>query len=350
MRKLVLLSLALLTALTLGLLGCEEEEEGIAEGEDGEIDVLEQLAETTTAAGQWVTYTGPEGGEITLAFLEDTADGYLLEFSASQDKDMLIAKALLDSSVYEEFEEGVHDFFSDPEGEQDGMMSSYMTDPSMETMDTEELRREAEENLDKLEANLKELQVQVDDKNAFDVKVDEIIELAREMLPDLLAMTEDFAAMAEEFEDEVEEEDAESEEATFETTRNEKVEIAGRTMLCNILTITADGDVAEIYYSPEIPFTGVVKIVHNGEDQLVMKDFGDEGAQSAFTVTELQPFGRRELEGILQGMLMMTQMAEGFGEAYGEYDFEGMGEGGEMDIAELERMAEEMEGMYPQGQ
>lgn len=344
--------LGLILALGLFLfVSCDEEDEEEAAGTE---DLLESFEQADIAVGQWVEYEMPEEGFAYLGLTDKSGEGYWLDAALGESEgEQLILRALIDKGNFEEALGDMRSWYRDPEGESDNLFGDYVEDPQMEDFDAAEMEKELSELLDEIEANLLKLHVQVDEKNAFDVKIGEVVDFSREMLPDLIAMLESFVALESDMMEEMEEEEIEEEadeetaEPTFETLPGEDFVVDGETIATNLVRITQGDSVTEIYYSPMVPFFGLVKVVADGEDVLTLSGFGQQDAESRFTVTELQEFGRREIEGMLEGALAMSaMMGELSAQMEGmEFDFGEMPEGGEYDMGELEAMMEQFEGL-----
>ncbi|OGD75324.1 MAG: hypothetical protein A2Y64_05520 [Candidatus Coatesbacteria bacterium RBG_13_66_14] len=298
--KLFLLILAF--AFLFGLMGCEEE--GGAEGENGEAGVLPTDTPTFTAElGEWVTYTAQDVGEITLALVGEEefggVPGYWIEMVVPAEGQKVVVKVLVEKEAYEEFGKEVVEWLRNPEIPEEGLLADAMATTGVEA-EGEATPEDIQKGLDEFNETVLRLIVEAEGQ-AFEIDIPSFTKLIGEQSAQMMEMGEE---MAEAYGGETEEAE-EIVMPTFELVKNVTAEVAGKTYACDKVVVTHEGESAEIFFSPEVPFFGLVKVVAEGEDKLVVTDYGRSGYTSQLTATEPMKIDANALMMMFMGAAMM---------------------------------------------
>ncbi len=306
--KLFMLILAL--TFLFALVGCEEEPG--AEGETAGTDVVPLGTPTFTAElGEWVTYSGPDVGEVTLALVGEEeyngVPGYWIEVVVPEEGQKVVVKVLVEKEAYEQFGKDIVAWLEDPKMPEEGPLADYMATAGVEE-GGQPTPEDIQKGLDDFNDTVLRLIVEAEGQ-AFEID-----------LPSFTKLIGDQAAAGMEMAAEMEEsyggEKGTEPEAfvlpTFELVKNVKAEVDGKTYACDKVVVTHEGESAEIYFSPEVPFFGLVKIVTDkGEEPLVLADYGRSGYESQLTQAEPMKIDANALMMMFMGGAMMQQGAGG---------------------------------------
>jgi hypothetical protein len=304
--KLFLLILAF--AFLFALLGCEEEPG--AEGENGEAEVVPPgPAIFTTELGEWVTYTAPDVGEVTLALVGEEelngVPGYWIEVVVPEEDQKVVVKVLVEKEAYEEFGKEVVEWLQNPVIPEEGLLADAMATSGVEG-EGQATPEDIQKGLDEFNSVVLRLIVEAEGQ-AFEIDI-----------PSFTKLIGDQAAAGMEMALEMEEsyggETGEAEEIvmpTFELVKNVKAEVAGKTYACDKVVVTYEGESAEIYFSPEVPFFGLVKVVTKDGESLVLADYGQSGYESQLTAAEPMKIDANALMMMFMGGMMLDQGAGG---------------------------------------
>jgi hypothetical protein len=304
-----LLPLFLALAFLLALVGCEEEaEEG---GENGEAEVVPLEPGTFTAdLGEWVTYTGEDLGEVTLALVgeEETGGvpGYWIEVVVPEEDQKVVVKVLVEKEAYEEFGKEVVEWLQNPEIPEEGLLADAMTMQGVEA-EGEATPEDIQASLDEFNEIVLRLIVEAEGQ-AFEIDIPSFTKLIGEQSTAYMDMAKE---MEESYGGEKEGEPGEIVMPTFELVKNVKAEAGGKTYACDKVVVTHEGETAEIYFSPEVPFFGLVKVVAEGEDKLLLSDYGRSGYESQLTEAEPMKIDANALMMMFMGAAMMQPGAGG---------------------------------------
>jgi hypothetical protein len=285
-----------------GLVGCEEEaEEGEENGEADEVEVTPGTF--STEIGEWVTYSVEELGDVTLALVAEEehegVPGYWVEVvSPVEEGQNVIVKVLIEKESYEEFGDEVMNWLSNPEIPEEGFMADMM---AVEGVEPETAAEDIEAGLDEFTSIVMRLIVELEGE-AFEIDLPSFTELIKDQAVAGMEMAE---AMEEAYGEEAEPEEIEM--PTFELVKNVKTEAGGKTFSCNMIVVSHEGESAEIYFTPEVPFIGLVKVVAEEEEKLVLADYGRSGYESQLTVAEPMKIDANAL----MMMFMSAAMMEG---------------------------------------
>ncbi|MCX7021306.1 MAG: hypothetical protein NTW26_03335 [bacterium] len=297
--KVFMLLIAL--AFLFGLVGCEEK---AAEGEGGEADVVPVGPPTfTTELGEWVTYTGKDVGEVTLALVGEEefggVPGYWIEVAVPAEGQKVVIKVLVEKEAYVQFGKDVVDWLQDPKIPEEGLLADAMATQGVEAKG-QPTNEDIQKGLDEFNQTVLRLIVEAEGQ-AFEIDI-----------PSFTKLIGDQAAagmeMAQEMEKSYGGEKAAEEVVmpTFELVRGVTAEVAGKTYACDKVLVTYEGETAEIYFSPEVPFFGLVKIVtKDGEEPLVLSDYGQSGYVSQLTSAKPTKIDANALMMMFMGAAMM---------------------------------------------
>ncbi|MCK4592938.1 hypothetical protein KAU45_00450 [bacterium] len=298
-------SLIYLLILTLfflfGLVGCEEEEtEGEENGDEEGVEVTPGTFETEV--GEWVTYSIEEGGEVTLALVSmeeyEGVPGYWIEIVAPiEEGENVIVKVLIEKEAYEEFGDEVMGWLNNPELPEEGFLAEAMS--SMEGMGGEAAMEEMQAGMEEFSEIVMRLIVEAEGQ-AFEIDLPSIMELVSGQMVAGMEMAEE---MEEAYGGEVEPEEIEM--PSFELVRGVPCEAGGKTYPCNMILVTHEDETAEVYFSTKVPFFGLVKVVAEEEEKLVLLDYGRSGYESQLTVAEPMMIDANTLMMMFMGSMMM---------------------------------------------
>jgi len=348
--KKTLIALALL--LVLGLfIACDEE---AAVVEDIPTDVIPKAGSVPAAIiGQWVEYDIEEVGIVKLALVgKEEYEGtpcYWLEVVAGEGEETIIVRVLIDVEAYEEAMGEIQNWLADPEMPEEGMFAEMMDQQMSGAMPTEEELDDIYASMDDVLDVVKRLVVQIDAETAFELDLPDLVDMMIEQMEAGMEMMAELEDMYDDYDD-YEEEEYEIEMPELAVVGEEDVKVGEETVRAIHLTITVEGETVNLYVTPAIPFLGLVKVEVDGEVPMIVKDFGQSGAESSITVENIEKMGAEEL--------MMMLMMGGMGGDMPDFGGSGMGDMPDMsgmegmsdymsaeEMAELEEMMEMLEGM-----
>ncbi len=328
MKRSLIYLLILPLVLLFGLAGCEEEEvEGEENGDGEDVEVTPGTFETEI--GEWVSYLDETGGELTFALVSmeeyEGVPGYWIEIVAPiEEGENVIVKVLIKKEAYEEFGDEIMGWLNNPEIPEEGFLADAM---AMQTMEGEAAMEEMQAGMEEFSEIVLRLIVEAEGQ-AFEIDLPSIMELVSGQMAAGMEMAEE---MAEAYGGEIEPEEIEM--PTFELVKNVKAEAGGKTYPCNMILITYEGETAEVYFSPEVPFFGLVKVVAGGDEPIILSDYGRSGYESQLTVAEPMMMDANTLMMMFMGAMMMEGGMGGMPEG-----MEGMGGMYEMDPEMLEAL------------
>ncbi|MCD4733470.1 hypothetical protein K8R78_04450 [bacterium] len=349
--KKTLIALALL--LVLGLfIACDEE---AAVVEDIPTDVIPKAGSVPAAIiGQWVEYDIEDVGIVKLALVgKEEYEGtpcYWLEVVVGDEEETMIVRVLIDVEAYEEGISAIQDWLEDPMIPDEGMFADMMDQQMTGAMPTEDELDEIYSSMDDILDVVKRLVIQIDSETAFELDLPDLVDMMIEQMETGMEMMAELDDMY----DDYEEEEYEIEMPELAVVGEEDVKIGEETVRAIHLTIEVEGETANFWVTPAIPFLGLVKVEVPDGTPVVVKDFGQSGAESSMTVENIEKMGAEEL----MMMLMMGGMGgdmpdyggmgemPDFGDMPDMSGMEGMSEYmSPEEMAELEEMMEMLEGM-----
>ncbi len=312
MKRSLIYLLILSLFFLFGLVGCEEEEtEGEENGDEEGVEVIPGTFETEI--GEWVSYADETGGVLTYALVSmeeyEGVPGYWIEIVAPIEMGQtLVVKALIEKEAYEEFGDEIMGWLNNPELPEEGFLAEMM---AMQTMEGEAAMEEMQAGMEEFSEIVLRLIIEAEGQ-AFEIDLPSIMELVNEQM---IAGMEMAAEMEDAYGGEIEPEEIEM--PTFELVKNVKTEAGGKTYACNMILITHEGDTAEVYFSPEVPFFGLVKVVAGGDEPIVLSDYGRSGYESQLTVTDPMMIDANTLMMMFMGAMMMEGGMGGMPEGMG---------------------------------
>jgi len=294
-------------AFLFGLVGCEEEAK--VEGENGEAEVVPTKPGTfTTELGEWVTYTAQDVGEVTLALVGEEefggVPGYWIEVVVPEEGQKVVVKVLVEKEAYEEFGKEIVEWLQNPEIPEEGMLADAMAMQGVEG-EGEATAADIQTGLDEFNKIVLRLIVEAEGQ-AFEIDIPSFTKLIGDQAAAGMEMATE---MAEAYGGEKAAE--ETPMPTFELVKNVKAEVGGKTYACDKVVVTHEGESVEIYFSPEVPFFGLVKVVSKDGEPLVLTDYGRSGYKSQLTSAEPMKIDANALMMMFMGGMMLDQGAGG---------------------------------------
>jgi hypothetical protein len=351
--KKTLIALTLLLALGL-FVGCDEE---AAVVEDIPTDVIPEAGSVPAAViGQWVEYDIEEAGIVKLALVGkeefEGAPCYWLEVVVGEEDETIIVHVLIDVEAYEEGISAIQEWLADPMIPDEGMFADMMEQQMAGAMPTDDELDEIYSSMEDILDVVKRLVIQIDAETAFELDLPDLVDMMIGQMEDGMEMMAEFEDMYDDYEEEEYEVEM-PEMPELAIVGEEDVKVGEETVRAIHITIDVEGDVVNLYVTPAIPFFGLVKVEADGEVPLMVKDFGQSGAESSMTVENIEKMGAEEL----MMMIMMGGMGGDMGDMpdFGDMpdmgdmpDFGGMEDMGDYvspeEMEEMIRMMEELQG------
>jgi hypothetical protein len=332
LKTLKLFPLILALVFLFGLVGCEEEPE--TEGGEGEAEVIPSETGTfTTDLGEWVTYTGGDLGEVTLALVGEEefngVPGYWVEVVVPEEGQKVVVKVLIEKEAYEEFGKEVMEWLRNPEIPEEGLLADAMAMQGVEG-EGEATPEDIQKSLDEFNKVVLRLIVEAEGQ-AFEIDIPSFTKLIADQATAGMEMAKE---MQEAYGGEMEAEEIVM--PTFELVKNVKAEVSGKTYACDKVVVTHEGESADIFFSHEVPFFGLVKVFAEGEDKLILVDYGRSGYESQLTEAEPMKIDANALMMMFMGAMMMEPGAGGM--PSGMEGMEGMDPETLKALEELQRM------------
>ena len=301
MKTAKFLMLLLAIVFLFGLVGCEEEAE--VDGENGGAEVVPRETGTfTTELGEWVIYAGEEVGEVTLALVGEEefngVPGYWIEVVVPEEGQKVVVKVLVEKEAYEEFGKEVMEWLQDPMIPEEGLLADAMATQGMEA-GGEATSEDIQAGLEEFNKVVLRLIVEAEGQ-AFEIDIPSFTKLIGDQAAAGMEMAKE---MQEAYGGEMEVEEIVM--PTFELVKNVKTEVAGKTYACDKVVVTHEGESVEIFFSPEVPFFGLVKVVAEGGEPLVLVDYGRSGYESQLTKAEPMKIDANALMMMFMGAAMM---------------------------------------------
>jgi len=284
-----------------GLVGCEEEtKEG---GENGEAGVIPVKPPTfTTDLGVWVTYTAQDVGEVTLALVGEEefggVPGYWIEVVVPAEGQKVVVKVLVEKQAYEDFGKEVMDWLQNPAIPEEGMLADAMAMQGMEG-EGEATAADIQTGLDEFNKTILRLIVEAEGQ-AFEIDLPSFTKLIGDQAAQMMEMGKE---MEESYGGETAAEEVPM--PTFELVKGVTAEVAGKTYPCDKVVVTYEGESVDFYFSPEVPFFGLVKVVSKEGEPLVLADSGRSGYKSQLTSAEPTKIDANALMMMFMGGMMM---------------------------------------------
>ena len=297
--KFFLLILAIV--FLFGLVGCEEE---AGEGaENGGADAIPVKPATfTTDLGVWVTYTTQDVGEVTLALVGEEefggVPGYWIEVVVPAEGQKVVVKVLVEKEAYENFGKEVMDWLQNPGIPEEGMLADAMAMQGVEG-EGQPTTEDIQKGLDEFNKTVLRLIVEAEGQ-AFEIDLPSFSKLIGDQAAQMMEMG---AEMAEAYGGEKEAEEVVM--PTFELVKGVPAEVAGKTYPCDKIVVTYEGESVDFYFSPEVPFFGLVKVVTKDGEPLVLADCGQSGYESQLTSAEPTKIDANALMMMFMGAAMM---------------------------------------------
>jgi len=290
-----------------GPLGCEEEtKEGEGNGEAGLIPP--KPATFTTNIGEWVTYTAQDLGDVTLALVGEEefggVPGYWIEVAVPAEGQKVVVKVLVEKQAYDDFGKEVMDWLQNPGIPEEGMLADAMAMQGMEG-EGQPTTEDIQTGLDEFNKTVLRLIVEAEGQ-AFEIDLPSFTKLIGDQAAQMMEMGEE---MEEAYGGEKAAEEVPM--PTFELVKGVTAEVAGKTYACDKVVVTYEDESADIYFSPEVPFFGLVKVVTKDGEPLVLADSGQSGYKSQLTSAEPTKIDANALMMMFMGAAMMQPGAGG---------------------------------------
>ncbi len=202
----------------------------------------------------------------------------------------VILKALVAKSAYVDLMTEIDNFIAEPDLPQADFIM-YVVAPVAEEDKIEHFHA----LVDRIGEIVKRLIVQPDPETVFELDLPDVVAFAKEEVQTPEDVPEVHFQYEWHAEGEVEEGEL-IELPDFELVRDQTLELLGKTYACDLVVITEGEEKIDVYYTPAVPFFGLLQAVAEGEVVVTLVGYGMEGAESRLAEGEIPVMSVAELE------------------------------------------------------
>ncbi len=261
------------------------------------VAAMENARESILKALEEEGITDEERAELEEALANITEGIAAMEEEGVPTEQEVIVKALVAKSEYEALIVEIDDFIAEPDLPQADFIM-YVVAPVAESEEVEHFHA----LMDRIGEIVKRLIVQPDPEMVFELDLPDVLAFAKEEIqtPEDVPVVQFGFETDARGEQEVKEGEL-IELPDFELVRDQTLELLGKTYACDLVVITEGEEKIDVYYTPAVPFFGLLQAIAEDEVVVTLVGYGMEGAESRLPEGEIPVMTVAELEEMFAG-------------------------------------------------